>query len=140
MSIQNSNARRLEIQIGHPLLRSFRSQVLYDAIFVMMDDSMKEDSKRGLIKNDWLKCREIQSEPWKTYQSLEKLKKVIIVTKGFNLVGEITECDIPNGMIVLSKYCPDWVDIKININEIEEVFTIDTVQRDWEQNNQLNKS
>ena len=43
-------------------------------------------------------------------------------------------------MIVLSKYCPDWVDIKININEIEEVFTIDTVQRDWEQNNQLNKS
>ena len=74
MSIQNSNARRLEIQIGHPLLRSFRSQVLYDAIFVMMDDSMKEDSKRGLIKNDWLKCREIQSEPWKTYQSLEKLK------------------------------------------------------------------
>ena len=101
---------------------------------------MKEDSKRGLIKNDWLKCREIQSEPWKTYQSLEKLKKVIIVTKGFNLVGEITECDIPNGMIVLSKYCPDWVDIKININEIEEVFTIDTVQRDWEQNNQLNKS
>jgi hypothetical protein len=98
--------------------------------FKMNSHSMDVDNKRAICKNDILKCQEIVPATWRTRQSAEILKDVVILSNGHLTVGKIINQNLCNESFTLHFLNPDFKDLVICIGDVDRIFCINSISRD----------
>lgn len=97
--------------------------------FEVRGDSMEDGTQDSLVEGDILVCRIVSREYWKSKLHINKWDFVLVHRTEGILVKRIIDHNPETGDITIHSLNPYYKDMKLNLNDIAQVFNVVQVLR-----------
>ena len=93
-------------------------------VFEVNGDSMEDGTKNSICDKDKILCREVHADLWKKKLPIKDWFFVIIHQFEGVILRKINNHDIHSGELICHSLNENFMDVKINIKDIREIFTV----------------